>query len=119
MLESSSVKSWGTLKDGTNQGVKHFADYWEKYPERVPSLAKRLGADESAFENTVQGFENFTEQALRVKNECTASRLDVNGKDIYFLEGAEKAKKGVVVIIKDGKIQSMMPSDLKSFSKLE
>ncbi|AGX44480.1 RHS repeat-associated protein [Clostridium saccharobutylicum] len=119
MLESPSAKLWGTLKDGTNQGVKHFADYWDKFPERIPSLAKRLGVDESKFENTVQGFENFTEQASRVKNECTASRLDVNGKDIYFLEGAEKAKKGVVVIVRDGKIQSMMPSDPKSFSKLE
>lgn len=119
MLESPSAKSWGMLEDGTNQGVKHFADYWDKYPERIPSLAKRLGVDEAKFENTLQGFDNFTEQASRVKNECTASRLDVNGKDIYFLEGAEKAKKGVVVMVKDGKIQSMMPSDPKSFSKLE
>lgn len=110
---------WGTLSDGTNQGVKHFADYWEKYPERIPSLAKRLGIDESMFENTAQGFENFTEQALRVKKECTASRLDVNGKNIYFLEGTEKVKKGIVVIERDGKIQSMMPSDPKSFNKLE
>lgn len=82
-------------------------------------MAKRLGIDESMFENTVQGFENFTEQALRVKKECTASRLDVNGKNIYFLEGAEKAKKGIVVLERDGKIQSMMPSDPKSFNKLE
>lgn len=60
----------------------------------------------------MQWFENFTEQV---------SRLDVNGKDIYFLEGAEKAKKGVVVIVivKDGQIQSMMPSDPKSFNKFE
>ena len=119
MLESPSAKLWGTLKDGTNQGVKHFTDYWDKFPERIPSLATRLGVDESKFENTIQGFENFTEQASRVKNEYTASKLDVNGKDIYFLEGAEKAKKGVVVIVKDGKIQSMMPSDPKSFGKME
>ena len=119
MLKSPSSKVWGTLSAGTNQGVKHFADYWSKYPERIPSLAKRLGVEETMFENTVQGFENFTEMALKVKSECTASRLNVNGKNIYFLEGAEKAKKGIVVIEVDGKIQSMMPSDPKSFKKLQ
>ncbi|WP_334075110.1 MULTISPECIES: hypothetical protein [Paenibacillus] len=117
MLESPAAELWGTLEDGTNQGVKHFADYWEKYPERIPSIAERLGVDVSAFENTVKGFENFTEQVLRVKREGTLR--EINGKEIYFLEGAAKPKKGIVVIIKDGKFQSMMPSDPKSFSKLE
>ncbi|MGL5152049.1 MAG: hypothetical protein ACRC7N_15945, partial [Clostridium sp.] len=117
MLESSSAKLWGTLQDGTNQGVKHFADYWEKYPERIPSLAERLGVDASKFENTVDGFNNFTEQVLKVKN--NGILREPNGKQIYYLEGATKPKKGVVVIFKDGKIQSMMPSDIKSFNKLE
>jgi hypothetical protein len=59
-------KAWGTLADGTNQGVKHFNYYWELYPERIPSLAKRLGVDPNDFANTVQGFENFTNSAKNV-----------------------------------------------------
>ena len=35
------------------------------------------------------------------------------------MEGIEKPKKGVVVIVKDEKLQSMMPSDPRSFSKLK
>lgn len=116
ILQSPYSDLWGTLEDRTNQGVKHFADYWDKYPERIPSLAERLGVDVSDFSNDVKGFENFTEQALRVKDQGILR--EVNGKQIYFIEGAAKAKKGVVVIFKDGKIQSMMPSDLKSFNKL-
>ncbi len=38
MLKSNSAKAWGTLADRTNQGVKHFNNYWELYPERIPSL---------------------------------------------------------------------------------
>ena len=71
----------------------------------------------SKFENTVDGFNNFTEQVLRVKN--NGILREVNGKQIYYLEGVTKSKKGVVVIFKDGKIQSMMPSDIKSFNKLQ
>lgn len=117
MKESPSSDRWGTLDDGTNQGVKHFADYWEKYPERIPSLATRLGVDPADFENSVDGFKNFTAQAERV----AASDMvkEVNGKTIHYLEGAANPKKGIVVIIKDGKFQSMMPSDPKSFGKLQ
>ncbi|WP_144939454.1 PrsW family glutamic-type intramembrane protease [Paenibacillus sp. 32O-W] len=117
MLDSPSSDKWGVLPDGTNQGIRHFADYWEKYPERIPSLAQRLGVDPSDFELSVKGFENFTNQAERVAQ--SSMHRHVDGKDIYFIEGAEKAKKGVVVIIKDGKLQTMMPSDPKSFNKLQ
>lgn len=44
---------------------------------------------------------------------------EINGKQIYFIEEAAKPKKGVVVIFRDGKLQSMMLSDLKSFEKLK
>lgn len=37
---------------------------------------------------------------------------------IYYIDGVSNPKKGVVVIVRDGKIQSMMPSDLKSFNKM-
>ncbi|WP_010272577.1 PrsW family intramembrane metalloprotease [Paenibacillus senegalensis] len=117
MAESPSSDKWGTLSDGTNQGIKHYADYWDKYPERVPSLAQRLGVDPSDFDLSVRGFENFTSQAERVVQQGV--HRHVNGKDIYFIEGAQKAKKGVVVILKDGKLQSMMPSDPRSFNKLQ
>ena len=117
MVNSSSAELWGVLDDGTNQGVKHFADYWEKYPERIPSLAERLGVDVSQFENSVDGFKNFTEQALNVKN--NGILREVNGKQIYYQEGVANSNKGVVVILKNGKIQSMMPSKFKDFIKLQ
>lgn len=117
MLHSPYSEKWGVLEDGTNQGLKHFADYWEKYPDRIPSLAKRLGVDEAQFEYSTKGFENFTTQVERVIDK--GHLREVNGKQIYYLDGAENPKKGVVVIVKDGKIQSMMPSDPKSFGKLQ
>lgn len=102
------------LKDGTNQGAKHFTDYWDKYPERIPSLEQRLGV-------TSGEFNNFTNQAERVIREATVngSVRNIKGKSIYYIDGAASPKKGVVVITRDGKIQSMMPSDIKSFNKLQ
>lgn len=119
--ECQAAEKWGTLEDGTNQGVKHFSDYWELYPDRIPSLEKRLGVSEGSFENSLEGFLNFTAQAERVINEATLAGnvREVNGKSIYYIEGADNPKKGVVVIVKEGKIQSMMPSDIKSFNKLK
>lgn len=43
----------------------------------------------------------------------------IHGKQIYYLEGASNPNKGVVVIFRDGKIQSMMPSKIKDFNKLQ
>lgn len=117
MLSSPASEKWGVLDDGTNQGIKHFADYWEKYPERIPSLAKRLGVDETQFENSVKGFESFSDQVQRVIE--NGKLREVNGKQLYYLDGAENPKKGVVVIVKNEKVQSMMPSDPKSFEKLQ
>ena len=115
--ECQAAEKWGTLEDGTNQGVKHFSDYWELYPDRIPSLEKRLGVSEGSFENSLEGFLNFTAQAERVINEATLAGnvREVNGKSIYYIEGADNPKKGVVVIVKEGKIQSMMPS--RAYSK--
>jgi len=121
MLKSESSKKWGILDDGTNQGVKHFADYWERYPERIPSLEQRLGVNVGDFSNSLEGFENFTKQAERVIDDAVANGnvRNINGKSIYYMDGIANPKKGVVVIVKDGKIQSMMPSDFKSFNKLQ
>ena len=119
--ESDAAKKWGTLDDGTNQGVKHFSDYWEKSPERIPSLEQRLGVQEGAFNNSLDGFNNFTTQAERVISDATSAGniKSINGKTIYYIDGVANPKKGVVVIVRDGKIQSIMPSDIKSYNKMQ
>ena len=43
----------------------------------------------------------------------------VEKRSVYYIDGADKPKKGVVVIVRDGKIQSMMPSDSKTFNKMQ
>lgn len=114
MLKSNSSKAWGTLADGTNQGVKHFNNYWTSQPDRIPSLAKRLGVDAGDFANTVDGFENFTKQAQRVVDNGLVN--DVGGGKVYHYL-ATYAKNGVIAITYDGKLQTMMPSNLKYFNK--
>lgn len=51
--------------------------------------------------------------------QLTTQMRVVNGKSLYFVEGEENANKGVTVIVKDGKIQSMMPTALNDFLKLK
>ncbi len=111
---SSSGGKWGTLSSGVNQGVKHFLD---KSVDRLSSLEKRLGVDPGTFDKTLDGFKAFTEQAQRIVRQGISR--EVNGKTIFFRHGEDKVKKGVVVIMRDGKIQSMMPGTLKSFNKLK
>lgn len=84
-------------------------------------MEQRLGVQEGTFNNSLEGFENFATQAERVISEATLAGnvRNINGKEIYYIDGVAKPKKGVVVIVRDGKIQSMMPSDLKSFNKLQ
>jgi len=118
MLKTPSANAWGTLADGTNQGIKHFSNYWETYPERIPSIANRLGVDPSDFSNTVNGFESFTKAAQNIIANPNQMRA-LNGKSLYFVEGAQNINKGVTVIVQDGKIQSMMPTALKDFLKLK
>lgn len=86
---------WGMLDDGTNQGVKHFSDYWGKYPERIPLLEQRLGVQEGLFHNSLDGFNNFTTQAERVISEATSvgNTKNVNGKMIYYIDGVTKPEK--------------------------
>lgn len=119
LLQSKSSQVWGELSDGTNQGIKHFADYWELYSERIPSIAERLGVDPAKFAKTAEGFENFTNEALRITRTEGVQMKEIGDKKIYFMNGAENAKKGVVVIMKEGKLQTMMPSELRSFLKME
>ena len=92
-------------------------DYWKIGKDNVIisfPLEKRLGVSKGTFENSPEGFKNFTEQAERVVKEAKINRntiVEENGKKItYFIEGAgKKPREGVKVIMYDGKIQSMMP----------
>ncbi|MDO4639506.1 MAG: hypothetical protein Q4A77_06610 [Leptotrichia hongkongensis] len=115
------LNKWGTGADGTNQGIRHFYEYWNEQEGRIPSLEKRLGVPEGTFEKSLEGFKNFTEQVERVIKEAqkNGNVRNVNGKSVYYIDGADKVKKGVAVVVKDDKIQSMMPSDIKSFHKLK
>jgi len=118
--DNSSSEKWGISAEGTNQGEVHFYDYWDKYPDRIPSLEKRLGVPEGTFNRTKEGYSNFTKQAERVINDATklGNVRRINGKSIYYLDGVVNPKNGVAVIVEHGKIQTMMPSDWKSFLKL-
>ncbi|WP_228897037.1 hypothetical protein [Acidovorax sp. Leaf73] len=118
ILERPSSNQWGTLENGTNQGVKHFAGYWEKFPERIPSLETRLGLEAGTFGKSQEGFDAFTNAAESVVKNGEARHLD-NGKSIYFVKGVDNLNKGVLVIVKDGKFQTIMPSDPKTFMKME
>lgn len=118
ILERPSSNQWGTLENGTNQGVKHFSGYWERFPERIPSLETRLGLEAGTFGKSQEGFDAFTNAAESVVKNGEARHLD-NGKSIYFVKGVENLNKGVLVIVKDGKFQTIMPSDPKTFMKME
>ncbi len=43
----------------------------------------------------------------------------VGEKYLYYVDGAEKVNKGVLVLVQDGKIQSMMPSTMKYFLNMK
>ena len=112
--EKRILEKWGKAADGTNQGKKHFYEYWKSQPKRIYSLEDRLGVPKGTFENSAEGFKNFTEQAERVikKAEINGNTIvEENGKKTtYFIEGVGKnPREGVKVIMYDGKIQSMMP----------
>ena len=99
------------------------SDYWKIGKDNAIIsflLEKRLGVSKGTFENSPEGFKNFTEQAERVVKEAKKNKnvRNVNGKSFYYIDGADKVKKGVAVVFEDGRLQSMMPSDIKSFHKL-
>ena len=99
------------------------SDYWKIGKDNAIihfPLEKRLGVSKGTFENSPEGFKNFTEQAERVVKEAKKNKnvRDVNGKSFYYIDGADKVKKGVIVVVEDGKLQSMIPSNIKSFHKL-
>ena len=152
--EGSAMAQWGTLPDGLNQGIKHYYGYMEQYPDRISGIERRLGVQTGTFDNTPEGFTEFTNQAQNVIRTATAnsnaiantsdatdlsnlysqlgidpargtdpvrtlSTADGGTKTLYYVPGAAKISEGVVVIEKDGVIQSMMASKWKDFNKLK
>jgi len=73
-------------------------DYWKIGKDNAIisfPLEKRLGLSEETFENSAEGFKNFTEQAERVIKEAKKNKnvRNVNGKLFYYIDGADKIKK--------------------------
>ncbi len=118
--QSKAGQKWGTTSNGIHQGELHYSDYGMDSPDRLSSLETRLGVQEGTFDGSLDGFNSFTTQAERVVAEASRNGTvrQIDNKTIYYVKGAANPKKGVVVIVKDGKLQSMMPSDEKSFNKL-
>lgn len=104
------MDEWGISSRGTNQGIEHF---YNKEINRINGLAERLGVPKDDFSISEKGFKNFTSQAKRVVSEATKQGnviSEENGKKmIYYIKGANGSRKGVQVIMYEGKIQSMMP----------
>ncbi|MCI7223188.1 MULTISPECIES: hypothetical protein [Fusobacterium] len=112
-----TLDKWGTSYDGKNQGLVHFDDYKIKFPDRLSSLEKRLGLEKGTFSEDIRGFKNFTTEAEKIVENATVKNI-IGKKEFYYIEGASKAKDAIVVIKYEGKLQSMMPSDPKSYNKM-
>ena len=104
---------WGTTADGYNQGIRHFFDYGKEMPNRLETIAKRLGRN--SFELTEAGFKEFTDAALDIVNnyEDLGGKMRQNGKKSFYYYN------DVVVVTYDGKLQSVMPSNEKYFNKMK
>lgn len=118
MLGSPAAAEWRNLKAGVNQGVIHHLEYTYSQPNRIPSLEARLGMKPGDFDLTPQGFENFTAQAKRVVANGEWRQIPGTNKVIYFLEGVKGPNKGIIVIVKDGLLDTMMPGSYSHFTKM-
>ena len=72
-------------------------DYWKIGKDNAIisfPLEKRLGVSKGTFKN-------YTEQAERVVKEAKKNKnvRNVNGKSFYYIDGADKVKKGVAVVV--------------------
>ena len=110
-LVNGLLSFWGTGKEGINQGVTHFFNMLESNPERISKIAGNLGYAADYFSKTAEGFFNFTKAAFDIILHPEITRF-VGEKTIYFY-------KKVVVIVYNGLIQTMMPSDLDTFLKMK
>jgi RHS repeat-associated protein len=107
---------WGVSKDGINQGIKHFFEYGSQMGSRLTNIANNLGLNSNAFSLTKQGFRNFTNAAMNVVNNYQSlgglMRDLGSGKVAYYYNN-------VVVIMYNGKLQTMMEAGLKYFNKMQ
>ena len=103
---------WGASRDGVNQGIRHFYEYAKTQPQRLASIAQRLGIGTLQFNK--EGFEKFTNAAMNVvKNWDKIGGLmrTVGDKAMYYYNG-------VVVVMYDGKLQSVMRATEEAFNKM-
>ncbi|MGS0535662.1 RHS repeat domain-containing protein [Pseudoalteromonas sp. SaAl2] len=108
--------SWG-VANGANQGIKHYFQYLKQYPDRIPSIAKSLGINPTVFSNSRTGFKAFTEQAQLIIRQGNVRYLE-NGRSAHFMRSTNGGSKGVMVIQKSGKIQSVMRAKESYFKKV-
>lgn len=104
------------MVNGTNQGVKHYLDYLKKSPRRIASIEERLGLKPGTFDGSLKGFEKFTEQAMRIVRDGIPRYPSYN-KSVHFMPNAQGGNNGVIVIMRGGKLQSMMAGPKRSFNK--
>ena len=84
-------------------------------------LVCQLGEDPAENTEPAQPDEPIVQRLVRTifRGRSAGNVRAINGKMIYYVESVVNPKKGVIVIVSDGKIQSMMPSNLKSFNKMQ
>ncbi|MEA4883986.1 MAG: RHS repeat-associated core domain-containing protein, partial [Clostridia bacterium] len=111
-----AATAWGVSKDGVNQGITHFFEYWRDRPDRMTKIAERLGIGVQAMIPTKAGFANFTAAALNIVNNIRELgglvRTWESGKTAYWFND-------IIVIVFNGRLQSMMPGTMKSFLGLK
>ena len=109
----TAASLWGISRDGVNQGIRHFFEYATKYPQRIPKIAGKLGCN--TFEISKNGFQEFTNALINVtRNYQSMGGLmrQIGQKAIYYYND-------VIIIMYDGKLQSAMIGNLKTFLNMK
>jgi len=90
----------------------------DKVGSHFDKVAKLLDKPIGFFGNTQQGFSNYTDTALEIAtNPQSMSRALNQGRQAYFC--LVNAKDGILVIIQDGKLQTMYAATFKYFNTLK
>lgn len=91
--------------------------------DRIRSIEKQLGVSKGTYNNSAEGYKIFTEEAKKIIEKLTKNGdykiFYTNGetKGYFYVQGINKGKDGVLVITKDGKIDTVMKSNYKYFSQ--
>ena len=97
----------------TDTTERHFFEYATKYPQRIPQIAGKLGCN--TFEISKNGFQAFTNALINVtRNYQSMGGLmrQIGQKAIYYYND-------VIIIMYDGKLQSAMIGNLKTFLNMK